>query len=247
MRVNFIGLGAIGLPMAMRIRGAGHAVVGMDVMPAACANAEAEGIEAVGAIADLPAAEAVVVMVATPEQLEKLIDEAIASATQCRGYWVIMSTVGPASVRAQGARLRSAGARVVDAPVTGGVARARTGQLVIFGAGASADLEAVRPVLEAIGHVRATGEDLGNGQAIKVVNQHLCSVHLVAAAEALSLSRSLGLDPRRVLELIEKGAGGSWMLSDRGPRMLEDTDVEVTSSVNIFVKDSVLVAEAAQS
>jgi 3-hydroxyisobutyrate dehydrogenase/putative dehydrogenase len=78
-----------------------------------------------------------------------------------------------------------------------------------------------------------------------VVNQHLCSVHLVAAAEALHLARGLGLDPAAVLPLIEKGAAGSWMLSDRGPRMLQGTDVEVTSAVTIFVKDSGLVAAAA--
>jgi 3-hydroxyisobutyrate dehydrogenase len=247
MRVNFIGLGAIGLPMALRVRGAGHEVVGMDVMPAACANAIAQGIASVQDVADLPQAEVVVVMVATPEQLDTLVGSAVANGSAARGCWVVMSTVGPASVRQQGERLRAAGARVVDAPVTGGVARARTGQLVIFGAGAKADLDAVQPVLEAMGQLRVTGEALGDGQAIKVVNQHLCSVHLVAAAEAMSLARSLGLDPARVLELVEKGAGGSWMLSDRGPRMLGPTDVDVTSSVNIFVKDSSLVEEAAQS
>jgi len=98
-----------------------------------------------------------------------------------------------------------------------------------------------------MGVVRATGERLGDGQSIKLVNQHLCSVHITAAAEALSLARSLGLDPAVVLPLIEKGAAGSWMLSDRGPRMLAGTDVEVTSSINIFVKDSGLVASAGES
>src|SRR4029453_1427182 len=78
-------------------------------------------------------------------------------------------------------------------------------------------------------------------------NQHLCSVHIVAAAEALSLARSLGLDPAAVLSLIEKGAAGSWFSSDRGPRMVADTDVEVTSAINIFVKDSGLVASAGKS
>ena len=80
-----------------------------------------------------------------------------------------------------------------------------------------------------------------------MVNQHLCSVHIVAAAEALSLARSLGLDPATVLKFVEKGAAGSWMLSDRGPRMVAGTDVEVTSTVNIFVKDSGLVMSAGDS
>ena len=72
-------------------------------------------------------------------------------------------------------------------------------------------------------------------------------MHLAAAAEALNLARSLGLDPAAVLSLIEKGAAGSWMLSDRGPRMLAGTDVHVTSTINIFVKDSGLVADAGAS
>ena len=142
--------------------------------------------------------------------------------------------------------MQRVGARVVDAPVTGGVARAKTGELVIFAAGEPRDIDAAAPVLSMMGVVRTTGERLGDGQSIKLVNQHLCSVHLTAAAEALSLARSLGLDPAVVLPLIEKGAAGSWMLSDRGPRMLAGTDVEVTSSINIF-KDSGLVASAGES
>lgn len=249
MKVNFIGLGAIGLPMAMRIHRAGYTVSGMDVVAAACDKAAAQGIIAVNRVLDLPAGEAVVVMVATPEQLEALVDEAIEKAPGklIKQRWIIMSTVGPASVLEQGTRLRNAGACVVDAPVTGGVARARTGELVIFAAGNTGDIDAARPILETMGVVRNTGTTLGDGQAIKVVNQHLCSVHIVAAAEALSLARSLGLDPAKVLPLIEKGAAGSWMLSDRGPRMLAGTDVEVTSAINIFVKDSSLVADAART
>ena len=245
MKVTFIGVGAIGLPMALRIQRAGHAVTGVDVSDAVVEKAKASGIDTVRAFSDAPAAEVVVVMVATPDQLSGLVERVVGAV---RGQlWVIMSTVGPQSVREQGQALQRAGARVVDAPVTGGVARARTGELVIFAAGAPADVVDATPVLEAMGTVRVTGERLGDGQSIKVVNQHLCSVHIAAAAEALSLARSLGLDPAAVLKLVEKGAAGSWMLSDRGPRMVAGSDVEVTSAVNIFVKDSGLVKSAGES
>ena len=245
MNITFVGVGAIGLPMALRIQGAGHEVTGVDVSDSVVANANSSGITTVGNMADVPAAEVVVVMVATPDQLAGLVGRIMDSV---RGQlWIIMSTVGPQSVREQGEALRRAGARVVDAPVTGGVARARTGELVIFAAGAPDDVASAAPVLEAMGSVRVTGQNLGDGQSIKVVNQHLCSVHLVAAAEALSLARSLGLDPAAVLGLVEKGAAGSWMLSDRGPRMVGGADVEVTSAINIFLKDSGLVASAGES
>jgi 3-hydroxyisobutyrate dehydrogenase-like beta-hydroxyacid dehydrogenase len=245
MKITFIGVGAIGLPMALQIQRAGHDVTGVDVSDAVIANAKSSGIHTVKEFSAAPAAEVVVVMVATPEQLAGLVARVTGSVQG--QLWLIMSTVGPQSVRDQGQALQRAGARVVDAPVTGGVARARTGQLVIFAAGAPNDVAAATPVLEAMGTVRVTGDRLGDGQSIKVVNQHLCSVHIVAAAEALSLARSLGLDPAAVLRLVEKGAAGSWMLSDRGPRMVGGTDVEVTSAINIFVKDSGLVKSAGES
>lgn len=245
MKVTFIGVGAIGLPMALQIQRAGHDVTGVDVLDTVIATAKSSGIETVNSVSAAPGADVVVVMVATPDQLAGLVGRI---TDPVRGQlWLIMSTVGPQAVREQGEILQRAGARVVDAPVTGGVARARTGGLVIFAAGTPEDLASAAPVLDAMGTVRMTGQRLGDGQSIKVVNQHLCSVHIAAAAEALSLARSLGLDPAAVLDLIEKGAAGSWMLSDRGPRMVAGTDVEVTSSVNIFVKDSGLVASAGQS
>lgn len=245
MKVTFIGVGAIGLPMALQIQRAGHDVTGVDVLDTVIATAKSSGIETVNSISAAPGADVVVVMVATPDQLAGLVGRI---TDPVRGQlWLIMSTVGPQAVREQGEILQRAGARVVDAPVTGGVARARTGGLVIFAAGTAEDVASAAPVLDAMGTVRMTGQRLGDGQSIKVVNQHLCSVHIAAAAEALSLARSLGLDPAAVLDLIEKGAAGSWMLSDRGPRMVAGTDVEVTSSVNIFVKDSGLVASAGQS
>lgn len=245
MDVTFIGVGAIGLPMALRIRNAGHSVTGVDVSETVAAHANASGIRTVSDVGDAPSAGIVVVMVATPDQLATLVRRVEGSVSG--QLWLVMSTVGPQAVREQGEILRRAGARVVDAPVTGGVARARTGALVVFAAGAPDDVASARPVLDAMGTVRVTGDRLGDGQSIKVVNQHLCSIHIVAAAEALVLARSLGLDPATVLPLIEHGAAGSWMLSDRGPRMVAGTDVEVTSSIDIFVKDSGLVAGAGQA
>ncbi|MFC3998892.1 NAD(P)-dependent oxidoreductase [Nocardiopsis sediminis] len=243
--VVFAGTGAIGRPMASRVAAAGHPIVAVDPHPAAHAWAEEAGITAAASLAEAPRAETVVVMVATPEQLAALVDDALAVGVTGQ-RWIVMSTVGPDSVREQGGRLAAAGAAVLDAPVTGGVARARTGELTLFAAGPAEDIAAARPVLDRLGTVREVGGEIGAGQAIKVVNQHLCAVHIVAAAEALSLAGDLGLDRRDVLALVEQGAAGSWMLSDRGPRMLEGTDTEVTSAIGIFVKDSDLVAQAAR-
>ena len=243
MKVVFVGMGAIGMPMALNIKAAGHDVQGVDVAEASRQRARTQGIEAVERYALTGKADVVVVMVATPQQLAALVEEALPNVAG--QYWVIMSTVGPDAIIAAAAQLQQAGASVVDAPVTGGTARASTGDLVIFAAGEDVSLNHVAPVLTAMGRMKTVGNRPGDGQGIKVINQHLCAVHIVAAAEALNLAHSLGLDPAQVLPLVEGGAAGSWMLSDRGPRMLEGTDVEVSSAVNIFVKDSGLVADAA--
>ncbi|WP_208646969.1 NAD(P)-dependent oxidoreductase [Buttiauxella warmboldiae] len=243
MNVIFVGLGAIGLPMAVQIHQAGHRVLGVDIAQASRQRALQQGIEAVEQFSQTVAAEVVIVMVATPNQLETLVSEAL---PQVSGqYWVIMSTVGPEAVKLAHTRLQQAGATVIDAPVTGGTARASTGELVIFAAGDAQAISHVESVLNAMGTISVISNQVGAGQSIKVINQHLCSVHIVAAAEALNLAATLGLDPAQVLPLIKAGAAGSWMLSDRGPRMLQATDVEVSSAINIFVKDSGLVSEAA--
>jgi 3-hydroxyisobutyrate dehydrogenase/putative dehydrogenase len=230
--------------MARRLVDAGHDTTGVDTLPAARERAAAAGVTAVGGFGDAPRAEFVVAMVATPDQLGALVTEALAGDVVGQ-RWIVMSTVGPESVRAQAARLTGAGASVLDVPVTGGVARAATGELTLFASGPAADVAAARPVLDALGVVREVGDEVGPGQAIKVVNQHLCAIHIVAAAEALALAGKLGLDQAQVLALVEQGAAGSFMLSDRGPRMLQGTDVDVASAISIFVKDSGLVADAA--
>lgn len=245
--LTFVGIGAIGLPMAAQLAAAGFAVTGVDPFPAAHERASALGIPAVGSIADAPLAETVVVMVATPEQLATLVGLALERTTVEGQTWIIMSTVGPASVVEQAARLEAAGAAVVDAPVTGGVARASIGELTMFVSGTPESTAAAATPLAALGTAKLVGEAIGDGQAIKVVNQHLCAVHIAAAAEALALASSLGLDPATVLPLVESGAAASWMLSDRGPRMLAGTDAPVMSRVDIFVKDTGLVAEAASA
>lgn len=241
--LTFVGIGAIGLPMAIQLHRAGYGVTGIDPAVGARERAASAGLTGAARITDAARSDAVIVMVATPEHLATLVDQA---GDTVRGQtWVIMSTVGPDVIQSQSGRLIAAGARVVDAPVTGGVARAQTGELVIFASGEAAAVHDVMPILEALGTVRVVGDRVGTGQSVKIVNQHLCSIHIVAAAEALSLADSLGLDRASALDLVSGGAAGSWMLSDRGPRMLGDTDVPVMSTINIFVKDSGLVASAA--
>jgi 3-hydroxyisobutyrate dehydrogenase len=105
----------------------------------------------------------------------------------------------------------------------------------------------VKPVLDALGDkVFHVGEIPGQGAAVKTVNQLLCGVHIAAAAEGLALAQKAGVDPALALKILQGSAAGSWMLSDRGPRMLEDAP-RVTSAVDIFVKDLGIVLDAGRA
>ncbi|MFE3852074.1 NAD(P)-dependent oxidoreductase [Streptomyces griseorubiginosus] len=246
-RVGFVGIGAIGLPMAKHLVTAGFEVVAFDASPARLEEAAAAGmLPAASAGETAKDADAVLVMVATPQQLHEAVlgdggvAEGIAAGTCC----VIMSTVGVDGVHAVAEALAERGIGVLDVPVTGGVARAETGTLTLL-AGGDLDLLARHTnLLTPMGRIVLCGPAVGDGQAVKLVNQLLCSIHLAAAAEALAFAEALGLDPDTVLEIVKDGAAGSWMLSDRGPRMLAE-DPPVRSAVDIFVKDATLVADAA--
>jgi 3-hydroxyisobutyrate dehydrogenase len=111
-------------------------------------------------------------------------------------------------------------------------------------AGAAADFEAVRPVFAALGErVFHVGETVGQGAVVKTINQLLCGVHIAVAAEAFALAERLGVDGAVLLEIMGGSAASSWMLRDRGPRMLE-AEPKVASAVDIFVKDLGIVMQA---
>lgn len=244
--VTFIGIGAIGLPMATQLARAGFDVTAVDTDADRLSEAAAAGMRTAADLTAAVGSEVVLCMVASPQQLRAVTlgDDGVLARMAHGGTLVVMSTVGPACLAELVAEARPE-VIILDVPVTGGVARARTGELLLFASGPHEALDRVRPVLDALGSVIEVGAEAGRGQAVKAVNQLLCSVHLVAAAEALALAEALGLDPADVLPAVAGGAGGSWMLTDRGPRMLRGHDAEVTSAVGIFVKDSGLVAEVA--
>lgn len=251
--VTFIGIGAIGLPMANQIHKSGaFKVTGVDPFEGQRAKAEELGLAAEATPASADEADTVVVMVATPAQLaaaahgdETTGEPGLLARMKSGSTLIVMSTVGPQAVTDLAPEAAKRGIQLLDVPVTGGVARALTGGLTLFASGDAEVIEQNRQVLECMGRIMACGDEVGMGQSFKAVNQLLCSVHIVAAAEALALAEKLGLDLEKVLPAVESGAAGSWMLSDRGPRMLEGLDADVTSAIAIFVKDSSLVCDIA--
>lgn len=249
-RIGFVGLGAMGAPMAARIAQKGHELAVFDL--SAERVRQLEGLGAKGTESPEEAgtgARALVVMVANQAQAdEALFGERGATRGMPEGSAVVvMSTIGLEAVRGLAGRLEEMGLRTLDAPVSGGVARAERGDLLIMAGGPEELFEELRPVLEAMGsNVVHCGPRVGDGQAVKLVNQLLCGVHIAAAGEALAYAEGLGLDPRFVFETIRHGAANSFMLGDRGERMLEREFVPPKSALAIFVKDMGLVLGAAE-
>jgi 3-hydroxyisobutyrate dehydrogenase len=243
-------LGAMGSPMAKSLAGAGFELKVFDVLDERTRPLVDLGAESSASPKDAAeGSEALVVMVANADQAKGvLFGEGSATEALAEGAAVvIMSTIGPEAVRELADNLAGSGLRTLDAPVSGGVARAERGDLLIMAGGPEDLFEEVRPALEAMGSsVAHCGPRVGDGQAVKLVNQLLCGVHIAAAAEALAYAEALGLDPRFVFETVRHGAANSFMLEDRGERMLKEEFVPPKSALDIFVKDMSLVSQAAE-
>lgn len=250
MRVAVVGFGAMGLPMAQRLSSR-FDVVGYDPDPVRVQKAVATGLAAVGSVSQAAqGAEVVLLAVRTLGQAETALfgPDGAGAGLGSDAVVALTSTVGAPGARALGQRLGAGGQMLVDMPVSGGPARASQGDLLVFAGASSAALATIRPVLDCMASkVAVVGPNPGDGQAMKTVNQLLCGVHIAAAAEALALAQAMGLGASPALEALGAGAAASFMLSNRGPRVVEALQggqPEVLSRVDIFVKDMGIVADA---
>jgi len=250
MRAGWLGLGAMGAPMAGCLARAGHSVVAYDIVPGRAAALAGDGVQAADSITGaVREAGIVVIMVATPDQVDEVLfgPGGAAGALADGAVVVIMATVGPEVVAQVAARLGRGGVAVVDAPVSGGVQRAAAGDLLIMVSGADDAVGQARPLLDALARsAPLVGPVPGDGQRMKLVNQLLCGVHIAAAAEALAFAESLGLDPGECWRVLRDGAAASFMFEDRGQRMIAGEFREPRSALDIFVKDMGLVSAAAE-
>jgi 3-hydroxyisobutyrate dehydrogenase len=193
-------------------------------------------------------ADALVLMVVNADQAEDvLFAKGALDALGTRATVILMATCAPGRVLAIAERVEKAGRSFVDAPVSGGVVGAEGGTLTIMASAPKPVFDANKALLGAMGsNLYHLGERAGQGAAMKIVNQLLCGVHIAVAAEGLAMAEREGIDPGLALEILSGSAASSWMLKNRGPRMVADDDV-VTSAVDIFVKDLGLVLDAGRS
>jgi putative dehydrogenase len=248
-QVAFVGLGAMGVRMARILLNVGHRVTGYDRLPEAMVALEAKGgNRAENAAAACAKAEILVLMVVNADQARTVLFDEGALKALPAGALVISCVTMPTEAAVEiGRRVEETGRFYLDAPVSGGTVGAERGTLTFMASGSDAAFTKAEPLLEAMGkYIFRLGDRPGPGSTMKMVHQLAAGCNLAVAAEVMSFGTHLGLEPAQVLEVLSVSAGGSWMISDRGPRMLTEGK-EVKSAVDIFVKDLGIVLDAARA
>lgn len=248
--IGLIGLGAMGKGMAASLRRAGFLVHVFDVRPEAAQAFAAEGGVACSSPAELAAhCEVIVSVVVNAEQTEAVLfgENGAAAAMQAGSLFIMCSTVDPrVSVQFE-SRLATQGILYLDAPISGGAAKAATGDITMMTAGTPEAYAKAGGTLDAMAaKVYKLGDRAGNGSKVKIINQLLAGVHIAAAAEAMALGLREGVKAEDIYEVITHSAGNSWMFENRMAHVLAG-DYTPLSAVDIFVKDLGLVLDTARA
>lgn len=222
MRAGFIGLGAMGLPMARNLHRAGllHAVWSRTPEKALAFVTET-GCRACADPADLArACDTIVICVSADADLLAVVD-ALGDGLRPGMLVIDCTTTSADAAREADARLRPLGVDFLDCPVTGGTEGARQGTLAILAGGDEAAFQRARPVLDALGSTVVRFGPVGAGQAAKAVNQIMVAGIAQAVTEALAFAQAEGLPLMPLIETLSKGAAGSWFLEKRGPNAVK--------------------------
>ena len=241
-KVGFIGLGAMGGPMALNLAKAGFSLVVNDIIEAKTRPLKATGATvADSAQAVAAATERTVVIVETTAQAEAVIlgKQGIVDGARSGHIVLCMATIDPFAARDIADRLAARGMAMLDAPVSGGTARAQSGELSVIVGGDRAVFDKCQDLFSAMGNRSFHVGPLGSGLAMKLVNNMLVQVNTVAVAEALVLGVKAGLDPQMIYDVVRVSTGASAAWEMRVPRILAG-DYEPGGTVDISYKDQEL-------
>jgi 3-hydroxyisobutyrate dehydrogenase-like beta-hydroxyacid dehydrogenase len=239
-RVGVIGLGEMGLPMARNLVARGFEVTGYDLRPEACQALVVSGGTAVRSAGDAARdRDEVVVMVRTAAQAEQVVlgEGGVVALARPGATLIVMSTVGVACMRRLGEAARARNLGFLDAPVSGGRARAEAGTLTVIVGGSAQDLATCRPVLGAVGSQIEHVGDVGAGTAVKMANQVLLTISLLAAREAADLAHGEGVSTERLWEVIRTCTGTTWVVENWPVAAPWIDDYHPGTSLDILVKD----------
>lgn len=250
MKVAVIGLGSIGMGMAASLLRDGHRVMGVDIQEERLREFRESGGQVASTIADAcQDAEVVLSVVVDARQTEDVLfgEKGVAASLPSGSVCISCATLPPENARDFARRLEATDRHYLDAPTSGGPAKARTGEITIMGSGASEAFERAAPVLNSVAaKIYNLSEKAGVGSAMKLVNQHLAGVHIAVACEAMAMAIRLDLDPEQVFDVITHAAGSSWMFENRVPHILEG-NYSPQSATTIFTKDLGIVLDTARA
>ena len=248
MKIGYIGLGIMGKPMALNLLKAGH-----DLWVFNRTASRGEPLAQAGAtVAESPAAvarevEAVFINVTDTPDVESVIfgPNGIVKSAQAGLTVIDNSTISPAATRDFAQRLGEKDVHYLDAPVSGGDIGAQKGTLAIMVGGEEEIFQRYESLFEALGSKIVHVGPVGAGQTCKACNQLFCALHMLACSEGIALARNAGLDPAIMVDVVSSGAGGSWALSNLGPKIVDD-DMRPGFMIDLLVKDLRLAGELAQ-
>ena len=241
------GLGSMGGGMARSLLRTELPVWGFDIVAEREAQFHAEGGQAGNRADALAAADVIFTVVVNAEQTQELLFgiEGIARHVKPGSVVVSCATIAPAFAVAMAERLAALSVDYLDAPMSGGSAKAAAGQLSFMASGPPRAFDKAKPALDAVAEVVfRLGDEAGAGSAMKSVNQMLAGIHIAAAAEAVTFGMTQGIPPEKTLEVIAQCAGTSWMFENRVPHIVAG-DYTPHSAVDIFVKDLNIVGQIA--
>jgi len=247
--VGIVGAGLMGLGMACSAARAGFRVSVRDNDPARETLALAAGLAVVPTPAALVRqADAIAIVVVDAAQIDAVLEgpDGLLAALSPGSLVLVCSTVAPEDSARACARIEATGAAAIDAPISGGPARAHAGTLSMMLAGDPGALQAAQPLLQVLASRHfMIGTRQGDASRAKLVNNLMAGIHLMAAAEAVALAERLGLDPAQMVELIGASSGQSWMADDRLPRALAG-DLAPRAQSQVLAKDLRLANDVAR-
>jgi 3-hydroxyisobutyrate dehydrogenase len=245
-KVGFVGLGAMGTPMTRRLVEAGYEVIGFDVADEARRRASAFGVRSVNGVEQAgDDVDILVLMLPDSNVVESVLTDAgLLSSLSKETVIVDMSSSEPLRTRELAERLNERGIRMIDAPVSGGVAGATNGKLTVMVGGRREEFDELRPFLEVFGKVVHAGP-IGSGHAVKALNNLLSATHLLITSEAILAGERFGLDPAVMLEIFNGSSGRSGSTENKWPNFILPGTFNSGFGLRLMLKDMKIAVQLA--
>jgi 3-hydroxyisobutyrate dehydrogenase len=246
--IGFIGLGMMGDPMAARLVAAGRALVVRDAAAATTARFVAVHPDVIAAPDDaaFAACDAIVTMLPNSDVVDAVV-LALLPSLRPRTMIVDMSSSDPVRTRALAEKVRTAGLAFVDAPVSGGVTRARAGTLAIMAGGEAADVAAAGPLLALLGNTVTHVGAVGAGHAVKALNNYVSAAGLIATADALLAAQRFGLDPALVVDVLNSSTGRNNSTENKAKQFMLSGTFASGFSLALMAKDVAIAVALGES